>query len=334
MALTPTLQRATALGTQLALAPWRLLGPLAGPVRRDIADDMRRAIGLRGEPAPPVTDPEAAFLDPDGVADRCTPTSGHAHRRRRRAAPPDAAPPGYGGGRRALPLQGGPDGTPAAHRDVRRRDHLRSKEEARRSIAAVKRVHRRVHGIAPDGRPYSASDPDLVTWVHVHRGLQLPAGRRSSTVHRRFTRQIATSTSRRCRRSPPSWCQLGTAERGGCGGLSAPDPPELYAGVQALTARDFLLRGVAQRLEDRAVYAVIVGAAIGLLPGWARRELPLAEPAPPRLARGDALGHDVVHGAVRWVRHRAPRAQGGRELGESYATIVMPPSTAMTWPVT
>jgi uncharacterized protein (DUF2236 family) len=31
----------------------------------------------------------------------------------------------------------------------------------------VRRVHRRVHGIAPDGRPYDANDPHLLTWVHI-----------------------------------------------------------------------------------------------------------------------------------------------------------------------
>ena len=40
-------------------------------------------------------------------------------------------------------------------------------EDARRQIAAVRAVHRRVVGIAPDGRPYAASDPHLLSWVHV-----------------------------------------------------------------------------------------------------------------------------------------------------------------------
>jgi uncharacterized protein (DUF2236 family) len=38
--------------------------------------------------------------------------------------------------------------------------------EADRAIALVRRVHAGVHGIAPDGRPYSALDPDLLAWVH------------------------------------------------------------------------------------------------------------------------------------------------------------------------
>ena len=34
-------------------------------------------------------------------------------------------------------------------------------------IAEVRAVHRRVEGIAPDGRFYSAQDPELLRWVHV-----------------------------------------------------------------------------------------------------------------------------------------------------------------------
>ena len=39
--------------------------------------------------------------------------------------------------------------------------------DAERAIAAVRAVHRRVTGTAPDGRPYSADDPHLLMWVHV-----------------------------------------------------------------------------------------------------------------------------------------------------------------------
>ncbi|NQD94103.1 DUF2236 domain-containing protein [Pseudomonas sp. CrR25] len=34
-------------------------------------------------------------------------------------------------------------------------------------IAKVRRIHLGVVGTAPDGRPYAASDPELLTWVHV-----------------------------------------------------------------------------------------------------------------------------------------------------------------------
>ena len=40
-------------------------------------------------------------------------------------------------------------------------------DDAERMVAAVRSVHERVVGTAPDGRPYAASDPHLLRWVHV-----------------------------------------------------------------------------------------------------------------------------------------------------------------------
>src|SRR5579864_3617256 len=39
--------------------------------------------------------------------------------------------------------------------------------EAQQAIARVRAIHQRVTGTAPDGRPYAASDPHLLTWVHL-----------------------------------------------------------------------------------------------------------------------------------------------------------------------
>jgi uncharacterized protein (DUF2236 family) len=42
-----------------------------------------------------------------------------------------------------------------------------SRADAEAMIERVKTIHRRVTGVSPDGRPYAADDPDLLTWVHV-----------------------------------------------------------------------------------------------------------------------------------------------------------------------
>ena len=39
--------------------------------------------------------------------------------------------------------------------------------EAERLIERVRRIHDQVSGTLPDGTPYSANDPELLTWVHV-----------------------------------------------------------------------------------------------------------------------------------------------------------------------
>jgi uncharacterized protein (DUF2236 family) len=42
-----------------------------------------------------------------------------------------------------------------------------SADEAQALIDHVRKIHDGVHGRLPDGTPYSANDPDLLTWIHV-----------------------------------------------------------------------------------------------------------------------------------------------------------------------
>ena len=42
-----------------------------------------------------------------------------------------------------------------------------SRQDAEWLIDKVRTIHLQVTGTAPDGQPYAASDPDLLTWVHV-----------------------------------------------------------------------------------------------------------------------------------------------------------------------
>lgn len=39
--------------------------------------------------------------------------------------------------------------------------------DAEEAVARVRSIHERVKGTAPDGRPYAASDPHLLKWVHI-----------------------------------------------------------------------------------------------------------------------------------------------------------------------
>src|SRR4051812_11622094 len=40
-------------------------------------------------------------------------------------------------------------------------------EDAEKMVRAIRAVHEKVVGVAPDGRAYAASDPHLLRWVHV-----------------------------------------------------------------------------------------------------------------------------------------------------------------------
>ena len=161
-------ERATALGGSMAVAPLRVVGGLAAPARSDMARNVRRAIGISERPAPIATDPVHAYLPPGGIARRV-----HAD-----------LPTMLIGGVSALLLQ---TLHPLAMAGVAEHSNYQEDPlgrlrrtaafvgtttfgtvaEAEAAIAQVHRVHRRVKGTAPDGRPYSADDPALVTFIHV-----------------------------------------------------------------------------------------------------------------------------------------------------------------------
>ena len=42
-----------------------------------------------------------------------------------------------------------------------------ARDHADALIAKIRRIHDRVHGVLPDGTPYSANDPATLTWVHI-----------------------------------------------------------------------------------------------------------------------------------------------------------------------
>ncbi|WP_369056120.1 oxygenase MpaB family protein [Kineococcus terrestris] len=65
-----------------------------------------------------------------------------------------------------------------------------SAELAEREAARVRGMHRRVRGTGPGGQPYSASDPDLLRWVHLaftdaFLAAQLAVGRDLTRRHGR-----------------------------------------------------------------------------------------------------------------------------------------------------
>lgn len=146
---------------------------------------------------------------------------------------------------------------------------------AERAIDRVKQVHRHVVGRAADGRPYSAGDPHLLGWVHIAEMDSFLA------AHQRYGRR---------RLSPGGVdeylgdCAL-VAER-----LGVIDPPRTHATLRARlreyrpelsgtqAARDsarFLLLEPPLPLAARAPYTMLAGAAVSLLPVWARWPLRL-----------------------------------------------------------
>jgi uncharacterized protein (DUF2236 family) len=272
---------AVALGGAVARGPLRLLHGLAAPARVDLAKNVRRSIGIGKEPVAISTDPAQSYLPPDGVA---------------RAVHADL-PSMLIGGIGALLLQ---TLHPLAMAGVAEHSHYPADplgrmrrtaafvgattfgtvREAESAIAQVRRVHRRVSGIAPDGRPYSAADPELVTFIHAAEVSSFLESARRFGPH--------DLTPAHCDQYYEEMAPVAMALGAQWVPRSADEVdayfrrlrPELYAGAQARQARDWLRRGVSRRPDERAIYAVLFSAAVSILPRWARAELDLAVPAP------------------------------------------------------
>lgn len=172
--------------------------------------------------------------------------------------------------------------------------------DAKRAVARVRGVHRRVHGTAPDGRPYAADDPDLLRWVHVAEADSFLTahnryGARALTTEQRDEYVAQTAVVARelgATDVPESVAELRTALRA--------YRPDLASTPAARSTARYLLVHPPVPVALRGPYAVMAAAAVGLLPWWAR--LPLRVPYLP-LAEATVVraGGLAFTEGVRWV---------------------------------
>jgi uncharacterized protein (DUF2236 family) len=178
--------------------------------------------------------------------------------------------------------------------------------DALEAIARVRAVHERIAGTSADGRRYAASDPHLLTWVHITEADSFLA------AHTHFGTRPLDQAGRDG--YVADMARIGAE-------LGVPDPPRTEAGLadriasyraelaatpEAREAARFLLLSPPLPVIARAPYAVLAAAAVSLLPGWARRPLWL-----PRLPVTEAVlvrpaGQVMIH-AIRWATS-APRS--------------------------
>jgi uncharacterized protein (DUF2236 family) len=172
--------------------------------------------------------------------------------------------------------------------------------DAEAMIARIRAIHERVRGIAPDGRPYAASDPHLLRWVHVaevdsflYAYQRYGAGSLDQAGRDGYVADAARVAAALGVIDPPTTEAQVRAE------LNA-YRPELKGTAEARDAARFMLLTPPLPLAARAPYGILAAAAVAGLPRWARWPLrlpylPLAEATVVRLA-GDGL----VRG-IRWV---------------------------------
>jgi uncharacterized protein (DUF2236 family) len=152
-----------------------------------------------------------------------------------------------------------------------------SEEQARAAIARVRAVHHHVVGTAPDGRPYRADDPELLTWVHaaevgsfLEAYQRYGAGRLTDAEADRYLDEVAVVAELLGARDVPR-------SRAQLRGYFRYMRPELGAGRQARRAARWLVAPPLP-LAARPPYALLLSAAIGMLPGRVRRDLRLIQP--------------------------------------------------------
>lgn len=182
--------------------------------------------------------------------------------------------------------------------------------EAEAAIAAVRRVHLRVRGTAPDGRPYSASDPHLLTFVHVtevdsflvaHQSLS--GDPLSPAEADRYVAEMAEIARRLGGEDVPTdvvslrrWLENVR--------------PELGVGRDAREAVRFLVSPPLP-LYARPAYGIVTSTAVGLLPFWAQRMLWLpALPPVDRLAVRPAMR--TILAVLGWALGDPPHKDAAR----------------------
>ncbi|VVE86096.1 histidine kinase [Pandoraea bronchicola] len=196
--------------------------------------------------------------------------------------------------------------------------------DAEALLERVRRIHLQVKGTAPDGRPYAAYDPDLLTWVHV---AETSSFLRSYLVYKNpaFTRgeqdryysevsRIAVALG--ARDVPMSVSQIDD--------YLAAMRPSLCASERTEEVVRVLRNLPAPFAGARVFSGLLFRAGIDLLPDWSQAMLGFeAQSMVRRLTLRPAVRHMAQ--VARWsmrnsVAHRAQR----RALATPDVTVVQP----------
>ena len=177
--------------------------------------------------------------------------------------------------------------------------------DAEKMVAAVRRVHEGVVGTAPDGRPYAASDPHLLEWVHVaevdsfltahQRYGDRPLDQAGRDAYVAETARVAEALG--VTDPPRSEAQLAAR-------LEA-FRPELSGTPAARATARFLLLHPPLPLLARPPYGVLAATAVSMMPRWARRELRLPY-LPVTEAVAVRTAGTLATRAIRWAMSAPP----------------------------
>lgn len=170
-------------------------------------------------------------------------------------------------------------------------------DDAQQMVDRIRAVHDRVRGKTADGRAYRASDPRLLTWVHIAEADSF------LSAYQRYgeTRLSPEEADEYVAQSGRVAIALGAEQVPSTTAELAQAfedfMPELGASPEALDTAQFLLKEPPLPGPVRIGYAPLAAGAVALLPTWARAELGLDRWH--TRALGPA-GGAVATRAVRW----------------------------------
>ena len=172
------------------------------------------------------------------------------------------------------------------------------RDKAEAAIARVKAIHEQVSGTLPDGTSYRATDPWLLAWVHVAGAVNFLDGWRRYAEPRMSRadqdRYFAESgEGARLLDADPVPQTREQAER-----LIAEFRHELRADERTQAFRKLVLDAPAPSLHEAPVQALIMNAAVDLMPPFAREMHGLSRPLAFLAVRGATYG---VARTIRWA---------------------------------
>ena len=182
------------------------------------------------------------------------------------------------------------------------------RDKALAAISRVKAIHEQVSGTLPDGTEYRATDPWLLAWVHVAGAVNFLDGWRRYAEPRmsRADQDIYFAQSGEIARlldADPVPQTRAEAER-----LIAEFRNELHADERTRAFRKLVLDAPAPSIAEAPVRALIMNAAVDLMPPFAREMHGLSRPILPPVVRGATYG---IARTIRWAfageTYRTPR---------------------------
>jgi uncharacterized protein (DUF2236 family) len=178
-----------------------------------------------------------------------------------------------------------------------------SADDAEAMVGRINSIHERVRGTTPDGRPYAASDPHLLRWVHV---AEVDSFLRA---HQRYGADPLDPD--RCDEYVAETAEVATR-------LGVVDPPvsvaqlddalaeyrsELQVSDEARAAARFLLLTPPVPMLLRPGYGMLAAAAVGLMPTWTRWPLRLPYVPVTEATVSRTAGH-LATATIRWAMSR------------------------------